>query len=193
MKADHDISPDHQAWVAHLKKLLPHASYGLDRYLDASETHGIVIFDATAGDRLTAATIGLMEVNQREEGEPRYTELIMESHKANVFLQNVLSTTALYCLKDGWRVAPGVVYEKLITLYIANLEVQHILFVPVTRWPAEQIHSVALPGRTLNPLQAVPITHAEQDLLAEEGLAALQRRWQEAGTDLLDWDRDSAV
>lgn len=182
----------HKAWARHFRSLVP-GDVAVARFRDEDETHAIDIVTSTQPDGLVAATIGLMEHDQAAAtGTPVRTELIMDSRGEVPELQNILATTAFFVMKDGWRIRPGIVFERMVEMYRPDLDLPHVYFTAPFQWDGAMT-SVELPTRTIHPMLAVPISTSESRMVAEAGGEALESRWESAGTDVLDWKRSSAV
>lgn len=182
----------HKAWARHFRSLVP-GDVAVARFRDEDETHAIDVVTSTQPDGLVAATIGLMEYDQAAAaGAPLRSELIMDSRGELPELQNVLATAAFFVMKDGWRMRPGVVFERVVKLYRPDLELPHAYFTAPFQWDGA-MGRVELPARTIYPLLAVPISMSESRMVAEAGGEALESWWESAGTDVLDWKRTCAV
>jgi antitoxin YqcF len=187
-----EIKPEFKRWVDHLKRKVP-GQLHVVAYYDDKKRHSIDIFTSQNANGVVAATIGLMDVSQsRKPGIDLFTELLMDVRGGNRYLCNILSTVSFFILKDGWKVAPGVVFEKMVSMYMPRSRMKHVLFMPPYQWD-EGMTRVDLVSRTICPLLGVPITDDEMTFVKDRGADALQQRWSETGTDVLDWKRDGKV
>lgn len=184
----------HREWALHLRDNTPGAP-SVQSFHDEGGTHAIDIFFSADSDGAVAATIGLMDIDIRVPGsdDPVFTEILIDSKNGGDTILNVLSTVAFYIMKDGWRPAPGVIFEQMIEMYEPSLAVKHIMFVPPFQWSGDEMTRVALSSRTIYPLLAVPITNPERDFAVTRGSDALQLSMEHGGVDVFDWKRASSV
>jgi len=123
------VKPEHKSCATHLRRAIPGAT--VHRYLDQREENAIDVFIRRDEGGMVVATIGLMAVDQsRDPARPILSELLLDVRRIDERLANVLSTAAFFILKDGWRVAPGVVFEDIVQMYLPEVFMKHLLFVP---------------------------------------------------------------
>lgn len=190
MKSNRE-SADNKAWAVYFRDRVG-GKVEIESYGDEKEEHSIDMAVMANEEGTVAATIGLMDFNiGAPGGREIFTEILLDRSRDNGFAAEVLSTLAFYVGKDGWKPRPGVVFESIVSMYTDALQVKHILFVSPFQW--DDMFSVKLPGKTIHPLLAVPITEAEYGLVKLSGSEALEKIWVDKKTDVLDWGRDSAV
>jgi hypothetical protein len=161
-------------------------------YWDESEENRAPIFTSRNGEGTVAATIGLMDFNQSRRPESEiYSELIMDQRAHDERIGNILSTIAFYVMKDGWKVAPGVIFERMVEMYIPKTKLPHIMFVAPFQW--ENMAKVALTAKTIYPLVAVPISEAESQVARTNEGRDLEQLWVRQAVDVLNWGRQSAA
>jgi hypothetical protein len=161
----------------------------VESYYDEGNLHSIDIFTSRNDTGVVAATIGLMDINQsRRPGVDLCAELLVDVRGGNQYLCNILSSIGFFIIKDGWKVAPGVVFEKMISMYMSNSLMKHVMFMPAYQWDEGMIR-VYVGSKMIYPLLCVPITEEERKYVVERGADALKERWVDAGTDVLDWKR----
>ncbi|HZN67397.1 MAG TPA: suppressor of fused domain protein [Tepidisphaeraceae bacterium] len=132
----------------------------------------------------------MMEYDQgRQPGPPLRTEILLDARKRACDVANVAATIAFFIMKDGWEVAPGVTFARIVEMYAPDLRVKHILFVAPFQWDRGMTR-VELGDRTIYPLLAVPITEGELGLVKAHGSLELERGWERSSTDVLDWSRN---
>ena len=183
----------HVDWVNHLRAKVPGDSIRVHRHYDEGERNAIAIFTSENAEGVVAATVGVMDYDQRRrEGPPLATEILVDARGRPCDVALVAGTIALYIMKDGWKVAPGVTFADIVTMYAPNLRVKHILFIPPFQWE-EGMSRVALTDRTIYPLLAVPITDGELRIVEALGEDELQGRWERSSTDILDWSREGVA
>jgi len=181
-----------KAWACHLRDKIP-GDARVTRYADEREEFHLDIFTSRDGEGTVAATIGLMEYDQsRNPAVQVYTEILMDVRGQNEFIGNILSTIGFYIMKDGWKVAPGVVFEKMVEMFIPECKARHVIFLPPFQWQ-DGMTKVPLPSKTVYPLLAIPITEAEMGLVLRDGSEALTHLWETSNCDVLEWNREGVV
>ncbi len=181
-------SPEHKAWVTVLRKKIPDG-FRVHNYWDENETHSIAVFSGHNDDEYFASTVGLMDIEQRSyQGDTICTEILIERRGTEQWLGNLASTIAFYALKDGWKIAPGVIFERMLEIYDPQTSLPHIMFVPIFQW--DDMSRVFAGAKTIYPLLAVPISEKELQLVAKSGSQALEDRWVALKTDVFDWSRE---
>jgi hypothetical protein len=156
-------------------------------YLDDSESTSIDVLTINSGGGKVCATIGLMDSRH----EPS-VEILMDSNSEDIKLENIISMVSFYIIKNGWRIKPGIIFENLVAEYHPELLLKHLLFLPQFQWGPE-LSKAILPQGNIYPLLAVPITTAESDYIAKNGLTSLEELWQKNGINVLNWFRESSV
>jgi hypothetical protein len=183
----------HIEWANYLRAKVPGDTVRVCRHYDADEKNAIDIFTSENADGVVAATIGVMDQNQARPGKPPLaTEILLDGRGRPQRIANIAATIGFYIVKDGWRVAPGVTFADMVSMYEPGLRVKHVLFVPPFQWD-DGMTRVGLGDRTLCPLLAVPITDGELRLVEERGADELTERWEQLSTDVLDWSREGVA
>ncbi len=185
-----DLSPAQEKWA----KLLHERSGGggVATFGDPSQGVAMPVFLARNAEGDFAATLGLMELSQTPPAEkPIWTELLMVRRGTDDRVCNLLATAALYVLKDGWRVAPGVVFESLVSMYYPGTRLPHLYFTVPSMF--DGLERVELGERTLHPLIAFPISERESQLARTDRGDALESLWESKATDVMDWNRQSVL
>lgn len=191
MNSPATIPSAHKEWVKHLKSLVGGDTKVIS-YADESNQNKIPIFTSSNADGVVAATVGLMEIDQSRNPKNKVpTEIIMDQLGHDERISNVLSTIAFYIMKDGWKVAPGVIFESMIEMYIPETQLPHVMFVSPFQW--SNMSRLQLTDRTIYPLIAVPISEAESKVANENQGRALEALWESRGTNVLNWERSSAA
>lgn len=182
---------EHKSWVAILRTRTGDAGRVLI-YGDDSEQHKIAVYTGKIGSEWIGATVGLMDVEQsRNLGIEIPTEILMERRGADEYLGNILSTVAFFAMKDGWKIAPDVIFENMVSMYLPQTHLPHVMFVPIFRW--DDMSRATVGSKTIYPLLAIPISQAESELVSRSGPDALTSQFEEKQVDITDWERDSVV
>jgi len=165
----------------------------VNRYYDEDESHHLDIFTSANEEGIVAATIGLMDYDRsRRPGVPVYIEILLDKRGHAGPLANIASTMGFFIMKDGWKPAPGVVFETMVEMYLPQSALKHVVFVPPFQW-REGMSRVTLGEKVIHPLLAVPISEAESALIADKGMEALEAKWLRQKCDVLDWGRSGAA
>jgi hypothetical protein len=187
-----DTPADRQHWYEHLCRF-GGADASVHAYADRDGAHGVEVFRVVSDGGTLLATIGLMDIDQSPHRTANvFSEILMDSRGQDDRLGNVLAGIGLHVLKHGVRIAPGVVFERSIDVYMPKHPLPHAMLVAPFQWK-EGMTKVQLAGKTIYPLVAVPISDAERALAAEQSARALEQLWESRRVDVLDWGRASAV
>jgi suppressor of fused protein SUFU len=186
------IPATHKQWFNYLREVVG-GDVSVHAYYDEGKKNSIDIFSSVNDERMVTATVGLMEIDQsKNKNVTVFTELLMDLRGRDDKVCNILSTIAFYIKKDGWRVAPGVVFEQMVEMYFPRHPLPHVMFVPPFQWETEMT-KVQLPDKLIHPLVAVPISEAERKFAAANKDRALERLWESKSIDVPDWSRESAA
>ena len=185
--------PAHKEWARFLKSQIPGTVQVCKHRNDDDPSKWIDIFTSENSEGVVAATIGVMDFDQSRHGRtPVHTEILVDCRGHFPEVPNIAATIGQYLIKDGWKAAPGVTFAEMVSMYLPDLEVKHVLFVPPFQWE-NGMTEVELSDRTVYPLLAVPITDWELELVKDCGADALESKWLERSTDVLDWERKGFV
>jgi antitoxin YqcF len=184
--------PAHKAWFRLLNTGLPGSTKKVVRYHDETNAHHVDVLTADGDDGTIAVTIGIMDLDVSPRTPSVHTEILMDARGSHPAIANMLSTIAFCIIKDEWKPAPGVVFPSIVEMYDESLHVKHVMFTPTIQWEMG-MNPVVLPGRTIHPLLAVPITNLESKFVDENGAEALERIWEARKVDVFRWTRPSAV
>ena len=133
-----------------------------------------------------------MEIEQsHNSGVQVRSEILMDRRGQDKEICNVLATIAFHIIKNGWRVRPGVVFESMVEMYVPNAKLPHVYFTAPFQW--NDMGRVHLTEQDIFPLVAVPVSEAESQLAANDGGRELESLWVSRGTDVLNWERESAA
>ena len=186
-----DTPPSHYiSWAKLLRTRIP-GDVSVTRFYDNFHENAIAIFESKQPEGIVAATIGLMDIDQRVGAGPVHTEVLMDQLGQDPRIGNVLATLAFYIAKDGWRVRPGTVFENVVRINVSEARLPHVYFTTPFQW--QDFSAVDLDGRKVHPLVAVPVSEAEADLARKEQGRVLELLWESKGTNVLDWNRSSAL
>ena len=191
MNSPAPISDNHKQWAQHLRATVGGAC-AVTSYLDEPEENRIHIFTSQNSEGIVAATVGLMGINQsRQPGREVYSEVLMDQRGHDERIGNILSTIAFYIMKDGWRIAPGVIFESMIEMFVPETELPHVMFTSPFQW--DEMSKIVLGDRAIYPLIAVPISEAESAIARKNQGVDLEALWERHSVDVLDWGRSSAA
>lgn len=159
------------------------------RHHDESDTNHLDILTGVNNEGVVAATIGIMDFDQsRNPDQPINAEILMDVRGESLFISNILATIGFYVIKNGWKIAPGVIFEEMLGIYLPQSPTQHVIFLPPFQWKIGMT-KVELSSKIVYPLLAIPITNAERDLVYQQGVQALEEHWTTTNCDVLNWNR----
>jgi hypothetical protein len=183
---------EEKLWAKHVVSLTP-GKPSVTKYWDDEEKYSVDIMTISTDSGKICTTIGLSKVVQWPDSNPPIrSEILAGSKYSDIKIENVISTAAFFILKDGWRIKPGAVFEEIVSWYIPDQELKHLLFIEQYQW-GKEMSSFEAGAVQIFPLLAVPITERERVFVKEAGLDALQSIWQKHQVDVCDWARGSAV
>jgi len=184
-----NIKPEHKEWAIHLRNHTPGDAPRILHYKDDRSGEGVDVFLSEYSGRHIASTIGVMDENQsKQEGKVIYSEILFDSNQIYPEIGNIASNTAFFIMNDKWKIAPGVVFEDIVSKYLNDLKVKHICFAPPFQWK-NTMSKVELGTKTIYPLLALPITDEEDRCIQSDGFEALEDFWIKKKTNLFDWER----
>lgn len=165
------------------------------RYRDDDESHAIDIL--TAVDRpeaglTTYSTLGLHLVENTLDGVNVPVELLGVAPTDLAWFPNLAATAAFYVIKNGWLVAPGVVFPNVVLEYDKTVSTPHLLWTTPFIWP--ELGSVSLgDGAKAHWLMAVPITDGERAMLHSSGIDELEALFEQRQVPYFDFKRASLI
>jgi hypothetical protein len=190
---DHEPPARYKAWVSHLQTSTA-GQWSVNSYEDDTERHSILIFESATAEGTLLSTVGLMDVNISATSERELRTEVLLDHRGHASQEaNVLATIAFYVLKNGWRPSPGVVFEEMLTFYLPDGPLPHVLFIPPYQWADSSMTRATVGDLTIYPLLAVPISELERLFVSTQGYEQLQAMWEERQTDVLDWTRAGTI
>lgn len=181
----------HKDWANYLRGQVGGKSC-VAMYYDDDRTLEIPIFSGETDGGVLASTIGLMDYEQSRNPLVRLrTEILIDSHKYDARVLNVLSTIAFYVMKNNWRIRPGVIFEDMLSMYFPYTTLPHIYFTTPFQW--DGISKVKVASDVIYPILAIPVSEAEADLANKNDGQDLESLWLENEIQVLDWNRRSSV
>lgn len=105
---------------------------------------------------------------------------------------NAISTVAFFVMKDKWFCRPGVVFERMLSMYNLSSTMEHLYFTAPSQWPALNT-TLELPTKKVTWLWAIPISEAESRFITEQGDDRFEELLEESGADVFDILRLSIV
>lgn len=188
-----DLAPEHRLWAQHMRDSTPEGQVAVTLHTDEAEEQTIAIFSARNVDGVVAATVGLMDYDVGDDpNDPVFAEIIVDARGDAAWVAEIVATIAFHVMKDGWKPAPGVIFERAIEMYSPELQVKHVMFVPPIQWE-DEMDAVELDEKLVHPLLAVPITESEAAFVRAHGSDALEDLWARAEVDVFDWSRSGVV
>jgi hypothetical protein len=165
-------------------------------FYDESEDNvvAIVTCSGTPSGGLTAFSTASLHVTPNMlEGDDIRVELLTVTDSRYDEAANVLATSAFDVVKDGWLVAPGVVFPNAVGEYYRDATTPHLMWTEPFDFP--ELSTVHLDGleRDVHWLQGVPLTENERAFLLDAGFDALSGRLEAADAPYYDFFRQSVV
>jgi antitoxin YqcF len=141
----------------------------------------------------TWATIGMYEgeTGNAVDGTPLRVELVSTCDSSYPDYGNMLASCAFNVLTGDYGIMPGNIYPDIISQYLPDVRMKHMLFVPVFSF--EGLSNLELDGVVVTWLEAVPVSQAEMQYARQNGADALQTLLEERGADVADLDRESVA
>jgi len=187
------LAPEHRQWAQHMRDSTPEGQVALTLHTDEAEEQTIAIFSSRNVDGVVAATVGLMDHDVGDDpDEPVFVEILVDARGDAAWVAEIVATIAFHVMKDGWKPAPGVIFERAIEMYSPELQVKHVMFVPPIQWE-DDMSEVELDEKVVRPLLAVPITESEAAFVRSHGGEALEDLWARLEVDVFDWSREGVV
>lgn len=164
-------------------------------YWDAGEQNSVAVasFEETPQAGLvTFSTVTMHQVHNDLDGKDIRVELLGVTEAGSEVMANVLSSAGITMAKDGWLVAPGVVFPDVVTRYLPDTTTPHVMWTePFVR---EELSTVEVEGAgSVHWLMGLPLTDAEVELLHDKGRDALEEALEAADVAWFDLGRASTV
>ncbi len=105
---------------------------------------------------------------------------------------SAISTVAFFVMKNKWFCRPGVVFERMLSMYELSATMEHLYFTAPSQWP-DLNTTLELATKKVTWLWAIPISEAESRFIAEHGDDRFESLLEESGADVVDIHRASIV
>lgn len=160
-----------------------------------AEKKKIVIFqsfDVPEEGVQTCATVGLHEVNIGlvSMGKKLRVEIVGAIDKEVENYDSLIAALA-FDIMDAKRCFPGFVIEDVISEFVPDSEMKHILLTNPSVW--EDLETMELDDRLIAWLMAVPISESECEYARRNGTDALEDVLEENEADIWDIYRESVI
>jgi len=136
-------------------------------------------------------SVGLSNRDQFSGSLPVRVEILAACASSADFIDNLVASCVFDSLKNGTNIVYGAVIRDLAVQYNASSTLKHVTFVSPFLW--NDLNKVDLSGKTIHFLLMLPISDAELDYLAECGIDALEKTFDEKQIDIFDINRPSAI
>lgn len=168
---------------------------GFYRYGDETESKyvDLAICANTPEEGISSyATIGLFQTNigLTYNAKPLRIELLAAGAQSVESFDNIMATTA-FEIMDAQTAFPGYVVNNVVSMYIPNREMRHILLTHPFLWDNTQ--SLTLPDLTVAWLMCIPISDQEKIYCEQNGLDALETIFEQHQIDIFDINRQSTL
>lgn len=137
-------------------------------------------------------TIGLYNCNigLTYEDKPLRMELLAACASSIEDFANIV-TTAAFEIMDRKNAYPGYIINDIVSLYIDNSDMEHILLTYPFLWG--DVHNSVFEDITVAYLMAVPISDKEKEYCLQNGLDALESIFEKKQIDIYNIHRGSAL
>lgn len=181
--------------IADSELKLFNASPKIFRFADEEEvkTVDLMMCENCPAKGITSyGTIGLYNCNIRltYEDKPLRMELLAACASGIEDFSNIV-TTAAFEIMDGKSAYPGYIIDDIVSMYIDNSDMEHILLTYPFLWGA--VNNSVFDDITVAYLMAVPISDKEKEYCLQNGLDALESIFEKKQIDIYNIHRDSAL
>jgi hypothetical protein len=169
-------------------------------YNDDDNLNSIDILECTDPldkENIFFCTIGLSDLRVKilEEEQNFGLEIFIVAKEKNEFASKLLSTCSFFIIKNNWEARPGAVFNNLISMYNADLEMKHIYFTEPFFWQ-DKLEKIAsqIKEKNILFLLAVPISEKElayKDKVGDEEFEKLL--FLTHNIDLFNFSRKSVI
>ncbi|MBE6843437.1 MAG: suppressor of fused domain protein [Ruminococcus sp.] len=144
---------------------------------------------------LTASTLGLVNratgYQDKNTGKEIRAEIIMSSYGGTDMIGKILTTAGVGIFESNIRYGYGTVLKGVLEAYYPNSDMKHLfLMLPPPIW-SKRFGIVDGEDCSITFLYALPISQAECDFMAQNGIDALQNKFVEVNIDMFDLERKS--
>src|SRR5262249_6167991 len=145
-------------------------------------------------DVTSYATVGLSIHLPYQDGEvlPIRLELVTAAYEGVPHIPAALASAAFRIIHDRRSCAPGVVFPDVAELAYISSTLTDLYFTSPFLWGAHPT-TVRLGPASLAWLLAVPIARSESVYAVAHGPLELERKLEDSGTDVFDWNRTAVV
>jgi hypothetical protein len=144
-----------------------------------------VMFYSTLG--VSDHSIGLLSDNL-----PLRVELIFTIDEKQELVENMLASSAFCIINSNYKCYPGAIFKDIITSYINNIDMKHVMFVQPFLWEND-FREYKTDDRIIEWLLAVPISEREYLYAEEQGSEALEELFEKHQIDIFDLTRKSIL
>lgn len=119
-------------------------------------------------------------------------ELMFAIDKKQEEVANILATSAFCIINSGFKCYPGVIFNDVISSYIKDSDMKHVMFVQPFIWE-DSFSELRINDKVIEWLLAVPISEKECRYADEYGSEALEELFEEHQIDIFNLFRKSIV
>jgi len=150
--------------------------------------------DCPAPGVVSYATVGLANDPVYHGGQATQTrvELLTAAYARYPNVAAALASAAFRISQDRWFCAAGIVFPDVLELYEISSTLTDFYFSPPFLW-TERPTTVEIDGLSLAWLLAVPIARSESVYAVAHGPLELERRLEDSGVDVFDWNRPAVI
>ncbi len=166
-------------------------------HLDAQQQLIVYVLsgkDKTRPDVLSHATIGLSDykLGQDKGGVALGAELVGACYEGCDYFDRALAASAGMILSNKVLCKPGTIFANVLEGFDATSQMKHLLFAVPSLWD-DNLYPLSFKSKTVLWLQALPISETEMNYARQHGAGVLGEKLTDAGTDLLDLQRQPLI
>ena len=169
----------------------------ISSYYDKNKTASIdiiEIMDIPEKGVIFYSTVGVSDysIGLKYENLPLRTELIFIADERQELAENMLASSAFCIINSGYKCYPGAIFKGIVSSYINNTDMKHIMFVQPFLWE-DGFKELKTDDKVIEWLLAVPISDNEFSYAEQFGSEALEELFEEHQIDIFNLMRKSIL
>lgn len=168
----------------------------ISRYADKKEdttVHIVKLEDIPEEGVNLYTTIGTSDhsIGLKVNDLPLRVEFLFACDARVNMVENMLATCSFNIINTNYKCYPGVIYNNVISLYLDDTEMKHILFVRPFLW--DEYKFKRFDDEIVEWLLAVPISESEALYADKNGISQLEDIFCDRQIDIYDIYRKSVI
>jgi antitoxin YqcF len=183
--------------VVSAEKALFGGQFSVTRYLDKNDENSLGIVRCAHSLPHSVASYGTVGLSERlfpktRSNKGHNVEIIGACKEVYELFPNALYTVAVNVINGVVTCYSGALHPGVVAMYYPELEMKHMLLTTPISWPIPP-PPLELPDRTIQWLQAIPLSDAEYRYAEVNGSDALMEMLHKSGVNLTDLRRTSVM